>query len=292
MPDLAPGAESERRRVTILFADIAGFTALSEKMDPEDVYRLMNRCFERLGNVIKQHEGTVDKFIGDCVMALFGAPVTHENDPERAVRAALGLQEEIRAFNGEQEQDLRATHGMRIGINSGLVIAGAVGSEEKRQYTVMGDAVNVASRIESAALPGGVLVSESVYRQTWRTFEYRACEPIRVKGREQPVAVYELICERKETLEARGIRRSSAFVGRDSEMRVLAGALESAVKGTGSFVCLIGQTGVGKTRLLEEFGETAAARGMPVLRVSCLASEARTAYACWRRLLLQLCGIE
>jgi len=172
-------AEGERRHVTILFADVSGFTALSEKLDPEAVFNLMNRCFELLGGIIARHDGTVDKFIGDCVMALFGAPVAHVDDPERAVRAALEMQRGLARFSQELRERERIDLQMRVGLNSGVVIAGSVGSDQRRTYTVMGDAVNLASRLESAAPAGEILVSESVYRRARRRFAFRAREPIR-----------------------------------------------------------------------------------------------------------------
>src|SRR5512137_2839225 len=133
-----PEEGGERKLVTIMFADISGFTALSEKMDPETMRDLMNRCFDRLVPIVKKYDGTVDKFIGDEIMALFGAPVAHENDPERALRAALEMQEQLAAFNAQHSTDL----GLHFGLNSGVVIAGGLGTQERQEYSVMGDAVN------------------------------------------------------------------------------------------------------------------------------------------------------
>ncbi len=284
-------SEGERRRVTILFADVSGFTAMSEKMDPEEVFRLMNRCFERLGNVIERHEGTVDKFIGDSVMALFGAPIAHENDPERAVRAALDMQRELADFGKELQAQTGITLRMRIGLNSGVVIAGAVGSDQKRQYTVMGDTVNLASRIESAAKPGGVLVTETIYRQTHRRFQFEAWEPIRVKGKEQPVPVYEVVGVKSVERETWGVERG-AFVGRRAERQTLMDALDHAMTGKGRIVHIIGEAGIGKSRLLEEFVQSIADRPTVCLRGECHAGESHIAYQMWRQILGQLCGIE
>jgi class 3 adenylate cyclase/predicted ATPase len=287
----SPIAEGERRRVTILFADVSGFTAMSEKMDPEEVFRLMNRCFERLGNVIERHEGTVDKFIGDSVMALFGAPIAHENDPERAVRAALDMQRELTDFAKELAEQAGVALRMRIGLNSGVVIAGAVGSDQKRQYTVMGDAVNLASRIESAAKPGGVLVTETIYRQTHRRFQFEAWEPIRVKGKEQPVPVYEVVGVKSVERETWGVERGS-FVGRLAELQTLMDALDHAMTGKGRIVHVVGEAGIGKSRLLEESIQSIADRPTVCLRGECHAGESHIAYQMWRQILGQLCGIE
>ncbi|MBU1879873.1 MAG: adenylate/guanylate cyclase domain-containing protein, partial [Chloroflexi bacterium] len=142
--EAAPALRGERKLVTVLFADIAGFTALAETADPETVRDLMNACFERLVPVIEHYGGAVDKFIGDGVMALFGAPVAHENDPERALRAALVMRDALTAFNAERGTDL----GLHFGVNTGLVVAGGIGTRGQQQYSVMGDAVNLASRLE------------------------------------------------------------------------------------------------------------------------------------------------
>lgn len=282
----------ERRRVTVLFADVMGFTAMSEKLDPEDVFHTMNRCFDRLGRVITRYEGTIDKFIGDCVMALFGAPIAHENDPERAVRAALEMQQELTAFSLELQEQTQLTVRMRIGINSGMVIAGGVGSDDSRQYTVMGDAVNLANRIESAARPGGVLVSESVYRQTNRYFQFEAWEPIRVKGKEQPVAVYEVASAKRKVAGGDVGRQRSVFVGRDLEVRVLREALGQLESGCGGIVNIVGEAGIGKSRLLEEFIAGLEDSGAFSLSALCHPNENSIAYQTWRNLLSQLCGIE
>lgn len=142
--------EEERKVVTILFADVSGFTALLEKLDPEEVRNLINACFERLVPTVKKYEGTVDKFMGDEIMALFGAPIAHENDPERALRAALEMMEDIAAFNREHATALD----IHVGINTGHVIAGEIGARGRRDYSVMGDAVNLAARLEDAS-PNG-----------------------------------------------------------------------------------------------------------------------------------------
>ncbi|RPI31775.1 MAG: adenylate/guanylate cyclase domain-containing protein [Chloroflexota bacterium] len=179
----------ERKLVTIMFADISGFTALAEKMDPEAVRDLMNRCFGRLVPCIKRYDGQIDKFIGDEIMALFGAPVAHENDPERALRAALAMLAALKKFNLENKTQL----GIHFGINTGLVLAGGIGSSEQQAYSVMGDAVNLAAHLEDVSERGQILVGPDTYRLTAPLFEYQALEPVRVKGKEKPVQVY-LVC--------------------------------------------------------------------------------------------------
>jgi class 3 adenylate cyclase len=191
----------ERRSVSVMFADISGFTALAETMDPEAVRDLMNACFERLVPVVEKYEGVVDKFIGDEVMALFGAPAAHENDPERALRAALEMMEALANFNAEQGTDLR----LHFGINTGLVIAGGIGTHERREYSVMGDAVNLAARLEDASERGEILVGLDTHRLTEPLFEFEALEPIRVKGKAEPVPVYRLLAARVVPGKVRGI---------------------------------------------------------------------------------------
>src|SRR5437870_4981025 len=150
----APVLAGERRQVTVLFADISGFTALAETMDPEDVRQVMNTCFAHLVPVVEAYGGTIDKFIGDEIMALFGAPIAYENDAERAVRSALAMMEALVAFNAEQGTTL----GLHCGINTGLVIAGGIGTTSRHDYSVMGDAVNLAARLEDASERGQIFV--------------------------------------------------------------------------------------------------------------------------------------
>jgi len=180
----------ERRQVAVLFADLSGYTAVAETMDPEALHDLVDRCLRRLGQEVERFGGTVDKYIGDNVMATFGAPVAHEDDAERAVRAALGMQEAM----GEINEELGRRHGvsfaLRVGVNSGEVVAGAIGGG----YTVIGDAVNVAARLQSAARPGTVTVGERTYRTTCEAFEYTELEPLLLKGKSEPVPAWEAVC--------------------------------------------------------------------------------------------------
>src|SRR6266542_3876083 len=159
-PDNGAAVERERRPVTVLFADLSGFTALAETTDPEDLATLLDRCLRAMAEAIYRYQGTVDKYIGDCVMALFGAPVAHEDDPERAIRAALEMRDQIAAIAAQGTSPLS----LHVGINTGVVVAGAVGSDRRREYTVLGDAVNVAARLEGVATDGDIIVGEPSYR--------------------------------------------------------------------------------------------------------------------------------
>ncbi|MBI4400728.1 MAG: tetratricopeptide repeat protein [Nitrospirae bacterium] len=244
-------ARDERREVTVLFADVIGFTAMCERLDPEAVHSVMNECFEGLGSAIKEEGGYIDKYIGDNVMALFGAPVAHEDDPVRACRAALAMQAFLAGFSERCRPKTGAALQMRIGINSGLVVAGSVGSELRKDYSVMGDTVNLAARLETAAPPGCVLVSREVVRRTAGKFEFGVARRLTVKGKQQPVEAYELLRESAEA-ERRGLERSSVpFVGRETELRELVTRWEPAA-GRHRWIEIRGEMGLGKTKLVQE----------------------------------------
>src|SRR5205823_175045 len=206
--------EDERKIVTILFSDVSGFTALAEKKDPEEVRTLMNACFESLVPVVHKYGGTIDKFIGDEIMALFGAPTAHEDDPERALHAALEMMDAIEAMNRKHGTEF----GIHIGINSGPVIAGQIGAENRRDYSVMGDAVNLAARLEDASSTGEIFVGPSTYQQTAHAFDFEKIPPLSLKGKEQPVQVHRLIRAKTKTKSRRGIEGlRTELIGRDKE---------------------------------------------------------------------------
>ncbi len=239
----------ERRQVTVLFADLSGYTAVAERMDPEAVKKLVDGALMRLGAEVERYGGTVDKYIGDNVMALFGAPLAHEDDAERAVRAGLGMQAAMAEINAGLPPGV--SFELRVGINTGEVLAGAVGES----YTVTGDTVNVASRLQSAARPGSVTVGLRTMRATSAAVEYAALDPLHLKGKAEPVMAWE--AERVTAVHA--VRRLSAaqespLVGRDSEVTTLQTLYERAVReGAPHLVTLVGEAGVGKSRLLREF---------------------------------------
>ena len=178
---------SERRQVTILFADLVGFSTLAEHLDPEELRTLMTETFGELTREVEERGGVVEKFIGDAVMAVFGAPTTHEDDPDRAVEAAVEMLKAIGRRSEHTPTPLR----LRIGINSGLVVSGSVG--DGTQTGVMGDAVNVAARLQQVADPGEITVSESVWRRVRDGYDGQAIGSLEVKGREQPVEAYRVI---------------------------------------------------------------------------------------------------
>ncbi len=251
---LAPKTE-ERRLVAILFADVSGFTALASRLDPEEVRDAASICFERLKLAILKEGGTILFHEGGLVMALFGYPQAHEDDPEHAVRACFGMFARVPDINRALSAHLREQTevGLQTGVNRGVVVVGEVGSAEKREHTVMGDAVNLASRLKDLAQPGEVLVSEPVFRATRYLFEYEAREAVRVKGVEKPVKVFRPLREREKPEPKRGFRDlASPLLGRDRELTQLLEAVDRVVAGQWGAAFVTGGAGIGKTRLLEE----------------------------------------
>jgi len=247
-PDDASPRE-ERRVITVLFVDLVGFTEQAETLDPEDVRALLTTYYREVRAELERHGGVVDKFIGDAVMAVFGAPVAHEDDPERAVRAALAICDWA---SGRDDVELRA------GVNTGTALV-ALEPSETGIGIVAGDMVNTASRIQSAAPTGGVLVGEETYRATLDVFEYAERAAVEAKGKSEPVRVWEPVAARVEV--GSGRRTGGApLVGRARELAVLRDAFERVAKGEGArFALLAGVPGIGKTRLVAELEQTARA---------------------------------
>ena len=218
-PEQAP---DERKRVTVLFADVSGYTALSENLDPEDVATIMNRLFEAVTTEIHRFGGTIDKYSGDAVMALFGAPQALENHEEMAVRAALAMQSVIADFSADLEQERGFSLRMRIGLNTGEVLAGLVGGLKARSYTVMGDTVNLASRLEHAAPVGRIMISAATARGIRAIFDFEPPQQITVKGKTEPITVYLVVGEKAERGRVRGLAGLYApMVGREAEFAEL-----------------------------------------------------------------------
>src|SRR6478672_10492798 len=241
----------ERRWVTVLFADISGYTAMAERMDAELVKSMIDRCLRRMGNEVERFGGTVDKYIGDNVMAIFGAPVAHEDDAERAVRAGLGMQAAMEEINADIAAPYEVSLALRVGVNTGEVIAGAVGES----YTVIGDTVNVAARLQAAAQTGSVTVGARTYRATRDAIAYEELEPLALKGKAEPVAAWEATGALASAPSRRALPASEApLVGRDDELSLLQSIYGRVVReGRPHLVTLVGQAGVGKSRLLREY---------------------------------------
>lgn len=249
--------QGDRRQVTIIFADISGFTALNDAAKTpaqvEQVVRLINLLLSELSQAIYDYDGYIDKYVGDEIMALFGAPTAHENDPELALRAALTMMERLKKFNENPPIHLPQPLGIHMGINTGTVIAGMVGTERKRSYTVMGDAVNVAARLEAASARGEVLVNEDTYNLTNRLFVFEEREPIKVKGKVEPLKIYQLIGARELSQTQRGLTGMEApLIGREQEVAELTEAYHKLHQGYGSILAVVGDAGLGKSRLIAE----------------------------------------
>jgi class 3 adenylate cyclase/tetratricopeptide (TPR) repeat protein len=256
-PDSRP---EERRKATVLFADLSGYTAVAERMDPEALKSMVDRALRRLGDEVTRFGGSVDKYIGDNVMAVFGAPVAHEDDPERAVRAGLAMQGAMDEIN---EQIPGVDFALRVGINSGEVLAGRIGDG----YTVIGDAVNVASRLQSAARPASVTVGEATHRLTRTSIEYTELEPLDLKGKAEPVPAWEAV--RVAVAGTTLTRASTPLVGREDESQLLSAMFDRVTREERShLVTVMGQAGVGKSRLLRELaGKVTERPGSPLMRV-------------------------
>ncbi|MEW6687305.1 MAG: adenylate/guanylate cyclase domain-containing protein, partial [Candidatus Edwardsbacteria bacterium] len=257
-PLISRPVSEEKRLVTILFADLSGFTKLSHSLDPEDVQELANCCFEYLNKAVIKHEGTIHKYEGDLVIALFGIPTSHEDDPERAIKAGLEMMGLVPEINETISKRLKAKGvvadlGLHIGINCGTVVAGEVGSLEKKEYTVMGDAVNLASRLKDNAKRGEIIVSEPVFRASRYLFDYEALPPVTAKGIEEPVWVFKPLKIREKPDPKRGIQGLySPLVGRDKDLESLKQSVKKLEKGGFGAAFILGDAGLGKSRLYEE----------------------------------------
>jgi class 3 adenylate cyclase len=245
----------ERRVVTVLFADIVGFTTLSERLDPEDVRELSATVLGKLAEAITLYGGTIDKFMGDAVMALFGAPTAHEDDPIRAVHAGLAMHQAMASL-GETDREGRALElRLRIGINTGEVIAGSRNVGGHREYSVFGDVVNTAARLQTAASPGSIYLGEATARSASHVFNLMAIEPLQLKGKQQPVPAYKV----RGTVLGAAVASSPLgegalmpLVGRLNEVRRVRSLLNELARGRGELAGIIGDHGLGKTRLLAE----------------------------------------
>ena len=246
-------ASAERRVVTMLFCDVTGSTAAAERLDPEEWAEIMNGAFEHLISPIYRYEGTVARLMGDAILAFFGAPIAHEDDPQRAVLAGLDIIDGIRAYQAEVNDKWNLDFGVRVGINTGLVVVGEVGSDMRVEYTAMGDAINLAARMEQTALPGTVQISGDTQSLIAPLFDFDAPEEIEVKGKTEPVTAYRVLSKKAEPGRMRGIEGlNSPLVGRDNEINELRQVLDRLHDGRGALVCLIGEAGLGKSSLLNE----------------------------------------
>ena len=246
--------EGERKQVTVLFVDVSGFTSLSERLDPEHVHQVMTRAFELMLAEVHRYEGTVNQFLGDGIMALFGAPIAHEDHAQRAVYAALGLRKALESYH-EELQGKRGIHlQVRQGLNTGLVVVGSIGNDLRMDYTAVGDTTNVAARLQQAADPGRIVVAEAVHRLVGGYFHTRPLGALALKGKAETVRAWEVISARtaRTRFDVEAERGLTPFVGRDVELRALLECYDKVRASQGQVVFLVGEPGIGKSRLLLE----------------------------------------
>ncbi len=249
-PDGIAAASQERRQVTVFFSDLSGFTSLSERLDPEDVRDIVNKVWNRAGEIVARYDGRINRLLGDAVMAIFGDPVAHEDDPVRAVRAALELHDAVEALNRDVEQRIGAPIGMHTGINTGVVLT-SESLLDGKQTGPLGDTINVASRLQSMAEIGQIFVGPNTRRAIEQIFEIEDLGERDLKGKGDPVPIARVV-----SVAARQVtpaRRSGRFVGREHELNMLHDEWEKSRKGGATFVALSGEAGAGKSRLVEEF---------------------------------------
>jgi len=284
----------ERRVLTVLFADVVGSTGMGERLDPEDVTEIMNGAFGLVNGVIARHDGTVARLMGDAVLAFFGAPRAHEDDAERAVRAGLEIQAEARSYAERIEREYGVVFQMRVGIHTGLTWLGTVGDRHHSEITAMGDTTNVASRLQSSAPAGGVLISDDTCRYVRGVFDLAPQGPLVMKGKTQPIRTYLVTRARARPFRVatRGVQGvETRTVGREVELgRLYSAYLGACHERSTAWVHLAGEPGVGKSRLVADMGEWLGLRPETVclLRTRCCESDADQAFALVRRMWFDL----
>jgi adenylate cyclase len=264
----------ERRLVTALFADVSGFTTLADRLDPEQLLEVIDPVIGSLCSVVTLYEGYIEKFAGDALLALFGAPIAHEDDPERALLAALDMHRELARLVKDLPHEAELT--LHVGINSGHGIGRILGSEARTDYAVLGDSVILAQRLESAAPKGETYVSQLTYELTRRRFNFESVGELTLKGKAKPVTAWRLLDERVHPAPARPAR--AAMIGRAHELAQVVETLDGLANGSGAVVTVIGEPGVGKSRLGEEARSAAETHSVRWLQARCLSYGAALPY--------------
>jgi class 3 adenylate cyclase len=286
--------EGERKQITVLFADLKGSMELLADRDPEEARQLLDPALERMMAAVHRYEGTVNQVMGDGIMALFGAPLAHEDHAVRACYAALAMQAAVKQYAAESQR----THGvplqMRIGLNAGEVVVRAIGNDLHMDYSAIGQTTHLAARMEQMALPGSILITPEVLGLVEGFVQVQALGAMPVRGLRDPVEVYEVtgagvVRSRLQVAVARGL---TPFVGRQSELETLQQALAQAQAGHGQVVALVGDAGVGKSRLLAEFGHAHHTQGWRVLESAAVSYGKATPYFPLIDLLKRYCHIE
>jgi predicted ATPase/class 3 adenylate cyclase len=284
--------EGERKQVTVLFCDLANSTPIAERIGPEHMHTLLNRFFEVALNEVHRYEGTINQFLGDGFMALFGAPLAHEDHARRGVLSALALQRTLK------EADLGRPYGVecafRMGLNSGLVVVGSIGDNLRMDYSAIGDTTNLASRLQQLADPGTILVSESTTRLVQGAVRLEALAPVEVKGKTEPVTPYKVIgtLPRRSPIASRSERTLSPFVGRERELATLEALFAQVEAGQGQVVGIVAEAGGGKSRLLYEFRQRLQDKQVTYLEGRCLSYGSTIPYHPIIDILRHNCGIS
>lgn len=246
--------EGERRIVTILFCDVKGSTLTASQLDPEEWAEIINGAFEHMIQAVYRYEGTVVRLLGDGLLAFFGAPIAHEDDPQRAVLAGLDIIQGIQDYQQVVKEQWGIDFEVRVGINTGLVVVGAIGSDLRMEYSGVGDAVNMAARMEQNAQPGSVFISEATHKLIAPLFNFERVEGLEVKGRLAPVTAYRVLGTRQQPGSLRGVTGLQApLIGRVTQLETLLTALDELKNGQGQIVSVTGEAGLGKSRLVAEF---------------------------------------
>jgi len=268
--------EGERKQVTVLFCDLANSTGLAERLGPEGMHALLNRFFELALGEVHRYEGTINQFLGDGFMALFGAPLAHEDHARRAVLAALAIQQALQEHRPALSEGLA----VRMGLNTGLVVVGGIGNDLRMDYTAVGDTTNVAARLQQLAEPGTVLVGKATARLVEGYVGLERIGPVQLKGKDESITAYKLLGlgPRRTRLEGLGARPLSPFVGRERELRTLHEILAQVEADRGQVVGMVGEAGVGKSRLLYEFRRSLESEAVTYLEGRCVSYGSATPY--------------
>jgi len=265
--------EGERKLVTVLFADVASYTSIAEKLDPEEVHRIMDRLFKILMDEIHKFEGTINQFTGDGIMAIFGAPVSHEDHAQRACYAALAVQKSMAEFSKQLKDEKDIDFKIRIGINTGPVVVGSIGDDLRMDYTALGDTTNLAARMQQIAESGSILIAESSYKLIHPHFVTESLGELQVKGKTEPVITYRLNRSRRvrSLMDIVAEKALSPLVGRSEEFNRLHRLWDLCKKGNGQVVFIVGEAGIGKSRLVFELHRALAAEKITWLEGRCTA---------------------
>ncbi|UCG04797.1 MAG: AAA family ATPase, partial [Desulfobacterales bacterium] len=274
--------EGERKQVTVMFCDMQGFTALSERLGPEEAYHIMDQVYEILIHKVHDYEGTVNEMTGDGIMALFGAPIALEDAPQRAIRSALAIHREITKFNDKIKQNRESMPPLknRIGIHTGPVVVGTLGNDLRVEFKAVGDTVNLASRVEGLAEPGTTYVTNDTFKLSEGFFRFESLGDKDIKGKEKPIGVYRVIAPstRRTRFDVSAERGLTAFVGRERELELMLDGFERTKSGRGQAFSIMGEAGVGKSRLLFEFRKAVANEDVTFLEGKCLSYSHGVAY--------------